>query len=273
MRQDNEETTTSLHLLFCAMIVERVKQIGYDVFYKDYVHKNKPVIITDVVTEWRAFIEWTQESFKQKYGYKQAGIMRLKNGRSDADTYSEAQNNLHAVADIIASVQKGIENADMVLASDANVLQPEINEDVKIPSYCKRGRFFRNRIYVGPKGLVTTLHQDLPENLYAIISGAKHITLYPPANRKWLYPNPPLSKHPNFARFNPDQPDYKLYPLAIKAMPIEVYLKAGEMLFIPSLWWHHIRNTTDSIAMNFWWSVGWKVLPAWVAAKLKKMSQ
>ena len=33
---------------------------------------------------------------------------------------------------------------------------------------------------------------------------------------------------------------------------IEVELKEGEMLFIPKLWWHHVRTLENSIALNFW---------------------
>jgi hypothetical protein len=33
---------------------------------------------------------------------------------------------------------------------------------------------------------------------------------------------------------------------------IEVELKVGEMLFIPKLWWHHVRTLENSIAVNFW---------------------
>ena len=36
------------------------------------------------------------------------------------------------------------------------------------------------------------------------------------------------------------------------AQYIEVELQVGEMLFIPKLWWHHVRTLENSIAVNFW---------------------
>lgn len=33
---------------------------------------------------------------------------------------------------------------------------------------------------------------------------------------------------------------------------LEIILKEGEMLFIPKLWWHHVRTVENSIAVNFW---------------------
>lgn len=240
-------------------------------FLKEYVQQQKPVIITDVISKWLGFEYWSLDYFEQKYGRNKAGVMLLKNGQSNADTYSDSADNSVLVSKIISSVKKGINEAEIVLASSLDALKPEIMEEIEIPAYCQNGKFFRSRIYIGPKGLVTTLHQDLPENLYAVVKGSKHITLYPPNNRKWLYANSIFSKHPNFSKFNPDYANYELFPLARKAKPVEVYLQAGEMLFIPSLWWHHIRNTDDSIALNFWWSVGWKTIIAWAAAQYKQL--
>lgn len=253
--------------------VNRVSLLSKAAFYKDYLQEQKPVIITDLINKWQGFELWSLDYFEQKYGNKKAGTMRLKNGQSDADTYSDSSDSSMLVSEIISSVKKGINNAEVVLASSLDAFKPEIREEIEIPTYCLDGKFFRSRIYIGPKGLVTTLHQDLPENLYAVVKGSKHITLYPPNHRKWLYANSVFSKHPNFSRFNPDHANYELFPLSRKAKPVEVYLQAGEMLYIPSLWWHHIRNTDDSIALNFWWSVGWKTFIAWAAAKYKQLIQ
>jgi len=30
-------------------------------------------------------------------------------------------------------------------------------------------------------------------------------------------------------------------------------LKEGEMLYIPSLWWHHIESLEVSFSVFFWW--------------------
>ncbi|MCS6933598.1 MAG: cupin-like domain-containing protein [Chitinophagales bacterium] len=253
------------------MLPERVSGLSVKEFYTSYLQKSIPVIITDVVTGWHSYREWSIDSFAKKYGHKAAGVMRIKNGLSDADTYNERNSALVPVQRIIESVSKGLHGADIVLASPIDALKPEIDYDVAVPEYCRHGKFFRSRIYVGPGGLVTSLHQDLPENFYALIRGRKHITLFKPADRKYLYPNPVWSRHPNFARYNPDKPDNIAFQRARFAQPVEVYLQEGEMLYIPSLWWHHIRNLEPSIAVNFWWSVGWKVVPAWGLAKLKQI--
>jgi hypothetical protein len=251
--------------------VSRVSALSKIEFYNKYVKKSQPVIFTDIAKEWRGVKTWSLDFFQQKYGEKEASIMRLKDGKADPDTYSDESSNHVPVSTIIKEVKKGISKTSMVLASSTDPFYPELEKDIEIPVYCKGGKFFRSRIYIGPKGLVTTLHQDLPENLYVVAVGSKHITLFPPGDRKWLYANSIFSKHPNFARYNPDEPDATKFPLAKNAHPLEVHLQAGEVLYIPSLWWHHIRNTEDSIALNFWWSVGWKTVVAWGAALYKKI--
>jgi hypothetical protein len=254
-------------------LVQRIECPPIEIFYRDYVKKNIPVIITNMVNQWNGFREWTIDDFGEKFGDVKAGIMRLKNGQSDADTYNDSISSAVPVRDIVHSIKKGAGGAEMVLASNTEAFYPMIASDIEVPIYCKDGRFFRSRIYLGPKGLITSLHQDLPDNLYAVVKGSKHITLFAPDDRKFLYPNSVFSKHPNFSRFNPDKPDFKKYPSSERATPIEVYLKEGDLLYIPSLWWHHIRNTEDSIALNFWWNTGWKSAIAWGAATYKRLFQ
>jgi hypothetical protein len=78
---------------------------------------------------------------------------------------------------------------------------------------------------------------------------------------------------PNHAHVDPEKPDYERCPKFRDAQPYVVELVAGETLFIPSLWWHHLRNLEPSMALNFWWSTGWKLPIAWAMAMTKKVMQ
>uniref|UniRef100_A0A7S1JGX9 JmjC domain-containing protein n=1 Tax=Eutreptiella gymnastica TaxID=73025 RepID=A0A7S1JGX9_9EUGL len=62
----------------------------------------------------------------------------------------------------------------------------------------------------------------------------------------------------NFSPINVAAPDLKRYPLYAKAKPINITLRAGEMLYMPSFWWHSVVSHADAegknIAINFWYS-------------------
>ena len=39
------------------------------------------------------------------------------------------------------------------------------------------------------------------------------------------------------------------------AHPIVIDVKAGETLYLPAGWWHHVRQSGLSIALNWWYDI------------------
>jgi len=39
------------------------------------------------------------------------------------------------------------------------------------------------------------------------------------------------------------------------AHPLIIDVKAGETLYLPAGWWHHVRQTGVSIALNWWYDI------------------
>ena len=38
-----------------------------------------------------------------------------------------------------------------------------------------------------------------------------------------------------------------------EAHPIQITVNAGETLYLPAGWWHHVRQADDTIALNWWY--------------------
>jgi jumonji domain-containing protein 7 len=142
------------------------------------------------------------------------------------------------------------------------------------------------------------VRQDHYENIYLVLAGEKHFTLLPPTDYPFLYerlypparfkqdpksgkwhavdePNAADNKVP-WISVDPDTPDLQQFPLFAKCTPLRVTLKAGECLYLPSLWYHQVRvdgpasalgltsplqvtQTADSegkcIAINYWYDM------------------
>ncbi len=97
-------------------------------------------------------------------------------------------------------------------------------------------------------------HCASPDNFFIMLNGEK----------KWWFVNP-IYTHSMMPRFNkgmayfessvgnpekpnPDIPGYKDLPV------LEGYLKPGDFLYIPSLWWHGVQNQTpNNIAVSSRW--------------------
>lgn len=54
---------------------------------------------------------------------------------------------------------------------------------------------------------------------------------------------------------DPLKPDTKKYPNYSKASVYEVRINAGDILYLPSLWYHHVRQSHKCIALNFWYDM------------------
>jgi hypothetical protein len=114
------------------------------------------------------------------------------------------------------------------------------------------------RIWIGNRVRVAT-HHDMSSNLAVVMAGRRRFTLFPPEQVANLYIGPfeftpagtPVSL------FDPDAPDLARFPRAAEAMAHAqiAELEPGDALFIPHMWWHHVRSLDPlSILVNYWWN-------------------
>lgn len=54
---------------------------------------------------------------------------------------------------------------------------------------------------------------------------------------------------------NPADPDLRRYPLFRHASPLTVTVKPGEMLFLPSMWFHQVAQRGTTVAVNHWFDM------------------
>lgn len=132
-------------------------------------------------------------------------------------------------------------------------------------------------LWMGDNRAVSSLHKDPYENIYVVVSGEKHFTLLPPTDLHYLYDKPfPGARYKedengwkiveddppeevNWIPVDPDSPDLETYPLFRHASPVRCTVKAGEVLFLPSLWYHKVSQGMDeenrTLAINYWYDM------------------
>lgn len=114
------------------------------------------------------------------------------------------------------------------------------------------------RIWIGNRLMVQT-HFDLKENIACVVSGRRRFTLFPPEQTPNLYPGPfelTLSGPP-VSMVRLDSPDFKKYPKFSEAIKHAVVaeMEAGDALYIPYFWWHHVQSQEDfNVLVNYWWN-------------------
>jgi hypothetical protein len=114
------------------------------------------------------------------------------------------------------------------------------------------------RIWIGNRLTVQT-HFDLKENIACVVSGRRRFTLFPPDQTPNLYPGPfelTLSGPP-VSMVRLENPDFESYPKFREAARHAVVadLEAGDALYIPYFWWHHVQSRDDfNVLVNYWWN-------------------
>ncbi|KAK3730750.1 hypothetical protein QZH41_007120 [Actinostola sp. cb2023] len=58
---------------------------------------------------------------------------------------------------------------------------------------------------------------------------------------------------------DPLNPDFQSYPDYAKARPITCTVNAGDTLYLPSLWFHHVQQSHKCIAVNFWYDMDYDI--------------
>jgi len=112
-------------------------------------------------------------------------------------------------------------------------------------------------IWIGNKSKIAA-HFDFPNNLACCVVGSRKFTLFPPEQLENLYVGP-MEFAPGgqeISLVDLDNPDFVKYPKFEKALAAAqvAELEAGDALFLPSMWWHHVQSLSAfNVLITHWW--------------------
>ncbi|GAB0096810.1 JmjC domain-containing protein [Sergentomyia squamirostris] len=261
-------------------------------FTRDYVAKNTPVVLRGSI-DWPATSKWSSKYFRTTMPDKEITVAVTPNGYADGIAkcnnkeyfvmpeerkmkMSDFLDKLDNKSDLIYYIQKQNSN----LSTDFR----ELLEDVDVESLNFTKESFNKdpdalNFWMGDERAVTSMHKDPYENIYCVISGHKDFVLIPPV----CYHTVPRKTYPTglymedssgkmtiepvldcetkkpidieWVSIDPLNPDLKTYPQYSKAIKYEVRVNAGDILYLPSFWFHHVRQSHKCIAVNFWYDM------------------
>jgi jumonji domain-containing protein 7 len=226
----------------------------------------RPSLMSGAAADWPARTLWSPEYLTQRFGER-----RILVGPIDGDGKSIAHDARRGIA------YDRVPLADFLRAPRGYAIfpldefLPELARDLgDLPSAPWQLR----KLWLSPAGVGSPLHQDLTANLYAQIVGRKQVTLFHPRDGRNLYRHPLLSRLPNFARVDAEAPDHARFPRFRRAQPLRLTLQAGDLLYIPPLWWHQMTSLDFSISVSHWWAGGlarWAVRAALFYKQLRAL--
>jgi len=113
------------------------------------------------------------------------------------------------------------------------------------------------RIWLG-NAITVPAHFDDSQNIACVVAGRRRFTLFPPEQIGNLYIGPidfaPTGAPMSLVDF--DAPDGARFPRFGEAWAhaLCAELGPGDALYIPPLWWHHVRSLgACNVLVNYWW--------------------
>uniref|UniRef100_A0A3Q2X7G3 Bifunctional peptidase and (3S)-lysyl hydroxylase JMJD7 n=1 Tax=Hippocampus comes TaxID=109280 RepID=A0A3Q2X7G3_HIPCM len=258
-------------------------------FYRQWIAPNKPCVIRNALDHWPALSRWTPAYLREKVGSKVISVAVTPNGYADAvkgDRFVMPEERRMSFSSVLDVIQGKVKRRGVfyVQKQCSNLLEelPELTDDVEAHvawMSTALGKFpDAVNFWLGEANAITSLHKDPYENLYCVISGQKDFILLPPTDRPFipygLY-QPAVYRQKDDGDFevvdrsegekvpwipvDPLAPDLERYPAYGRARPLRCSVKAGEMLYLPSLWFHHVRQSHGCIAVNFWYDMDFDI--------------
>ncbi|GMF16649.1 unnamed protein product [Phytophthora lilii] len=221
-------------------------------FRREFVARNVPLVLTNALEspQWRLARElWAQdEHLAAKAGDRPVTVDVTPFGRGDA---------------VLGGLFVMPEGRDMPLQEFLGILK---NPDFDgVPYLSHQGQ--KHFTLLPPTAVGCLYEQEFPSARYRHADSPEpdedeHLVLdivetqrfhekYP-QHASWNIWSAPDKGNTPWIPVDPLNIDTERYPLAAELNPIEVVVNAGEVLYLPSLWYHRAAHLCPTISVNYW---------------------
>ncbi len=231
---------------------------------------DQPVVFRGLVADW-PLVAAARESMEQAAGYlqrfdtgKPVTAFIGQPGEQGRIFYNEdlSDTNFTAgrvgFAEVLEQLSRHADNPQpptiYVGSSAIDLCLPGLSAENSLPQGSNRASV---RIWLGNRTRVAA-HYDALENVACVCAGRRRFTLFPPDQLANLYVGPmeltPAGQQISLVDF--EQPDLERYPRFAEALEHAraATLEAGDAVFIPAMWWHHVEGLESfNILINHWW--------------------
>ncbi|MER2492642.1 cupin-like domain-containing protein [Catenovulum sediminis] len=230
--------------------------------FKDELALGLPIQISGSMAKWPAFKLWqSAEYIKQSHRDLPCSVFTAKVG--EPLVASPNRVSWHELIDYFwyGTRIKSLPDPERIYLKQTNFNNfPELKKDLVNPSFFSAPMVETN-LWMGERGCNSPLHFDYIDNLICQVTGKKIIKLIAPKYTPLLSPcfldsdrAEKLGLGNNFS-FYQSTNELKLDDSSESLNIFEVELSAGEILYIPPLWWHEVDTIKGpSISVNFWYA-------------------
>jgi hypothetical protein len=250
--------------------VQEWRNVDAEVFRREIVTQYRPAILRGLVKDWPVVrqAKTSPEAFCHYLSALDNGadvdailLAPEERGRIFYDSNMDGFNYLHSrrsVSQVLEQMQRyaAFPSPPAVAAQSARIAEclPSLLRDHPMPLLDPS---IEPRIWLG-NAIITPAHFDESNNLACVIGGRRKFTLLPPEQIRNLYIGPldfaPTGTPISLVSF--DNPDFGRFPRFREALAAAqvAELEPGDALYIPALWFHHVRSLSKFNGLvNYWW--------------------
>lgn len=116
-------------------------------------------------------------------------------------------------------------------------------------------------LWAGMGGGATPMHFDALSNFFTQLVGRKHVLVFPPSQSYNVYPHACEHMKDTYSMLNlaggdcEDTIDAERMPALARARGLEATLEPGDVLWLPSFYWHFVRQLDEghpNLSVNTW---------------------
>jgi lysine-specific demethylase 8 len=219
--------------------------IGRDELAATWVREGRAVVLRGAAAGWPALGTWTPERLRALGADLE---VHVEVGNAVQGANPRRRTTLGGYLDDLASGRAEAEQLYLAVF-DLFGRFPELLADVDLSLLTGQVVRYR-RGWIGARGTVSGFHRDIGDNVLAQVRGRKLVKLVAPADDDRMY----LSRKYDFltecSDVDVDHWDAARHPAFADADVGDVVLAPGDVLFIPTGWWHYTRALDTSISVN-----------------------
>ena len=227
--------------------IERVKTISKEDFFKNYVRKQKPVVVEQLTADWPAYEKWKLGYIKAVAGDKNVPLYDDR-PVSHKDKFNEAHAEMK-MSDYIDLLEREPTNYRIFLYNLMKEV-PVLKNDFKWPDIGLKLVKQLPMLFFGGRNSRVFMHFDIDYSniLHFHFHGVKRCVIFAPDQTPYLYKIP----HALISRedIDFDNPDFDKWPALKNAQGYVTTLNHGEMLYMPEGYWHYMKYVTPGFSMS-----------------------
>lgn len=228
--------------------VDTVDTISPEDFKKNYLEKNRPLVIKNLTKDWPAREKWDTDYFKSVAG--EIEVPLYDNSKADPSKPINSAAATMKVKDYLDLIKREPTELRIFLFNFFKHV-PELKNDVIVPKDLMGG-FIESvpSMFFGGSNSVTFLHYDidLAHIFHTHFGGRKHVILFENKWKRRLYCIP----NATYALEDYDvlNPDFEKFPALKGVEGQEIFLEHGDTLFMPTGYWHWMKYIDGSFSLS-----------------------